>query len=153
MLRKEKRSNLSEHGQGFLLAFLAGTMAALGSVFAKLAFNGGIISQACEVMVEVTVCSKLKWYIQGVCFGLIFISNALMWTCFTKSLQLCTSSLEATVINTATNFLVSALIGWMFFHEGLSLKWWIGSLLILLGLMLIHRGGDETTPQKHHKDS
>ncbi|XP_033754097.1 transmembrane protein 42-like isoform X2 [Pecten maximus] len=146
----EKRA----HGQGFLLALLAGTMAALGSVFAKLAFNGDIISNGCNSMMDTTLCSKLKWYLQGLCFGMIFVSNALMWTCFTKSLQLCTSSLEATVINTATNFVVSALIGWMFFQEYLSLKWWLGSILILLGLVLIHRGsGHQTVTQKHHKDS
>ncbi|XP_021339923.1 transmembrane protein 42-like isoform X2 [Mizuhopecten yessoensis] len=147
----EKQYNRSGRGEGNLMALLAGTMAALGSVFAKLAFNGDIILQGCEVVVDITVCGKVMWYLQGLCFGLIFVSNALMWTCFTKSLQLCPSSLEATVINTATNFIVSALIGWMFFHEILSLKWWIGSLLILSGLMLIHRGSDQTI-QKGHKD-
>lgn len=150
----EKKSNKSRHGHGFLLAILAGIMAALGSVFAKLAFNDIILQHGCEVFVHVSLCGKLKLYMQIVCFGLIFVCNILMWTCFTKSLQLCSSSLEATVINTATNFIASALIGWMFFQDLLGIKWWIGSLLILIGLLLINKGNASTEAlQTHMKDS
>ena len=37
-------------------------------------------------------------------FALVFVFNALMWTLFTKSLCGCSSSVEATVTNTASNF-------------------------------------------------
>jgi drug/metabolite transporter (DMT)-like permease len=33
-----------------------------------------------------------------------------------------------------------ALVGLLLFNESLSLRWWFGSLLILLGLLLINRG-------------
>ena len=35
---------------------------------------------------------------------LVFLCNALMWTLFVKSLQKCGSSAEATVTNSASNF-------------------------------------------------
>jgi hypothetical protein len=38
-------------------------------------------------------------------FCLVFVTNGFMWTLFSKSLALCTSSMEATVINSAANFL------------------------------------------------
>ena len=50
------------------------------------------------------ICFQLLIYVRIVFFGLIFICNAVMWTLFVKSLQKCSSSLEATVTNTAANF-------------------------------------------------
>lgn len=45
--------------------------------------------------------------VRVVFFAMIFICNGMMWTLFTKSLQFCSSTAEATVTNTASNFLVS----------------------------------------------
>ena len=49
-------------------------------------------------------------YIQILFFLLIFVCNGIMWTFFTKSLQYCSSSVEATVTNTASNFLCTVSI-------------------------------------------
>jgi hypothetical protein len=49
------------------------------------------------------------------------------------------NSVTATVINSAVNYFSSALVGQLLFGETLSLKWWCGSSLILLGLFVIIR--------------
>ncbi|KAK2189000.1 hypothetical protein NP493_118g04026 [Ridgeia piscesae] len=137
---------------GQWLAVGAGFCAALASVCAKLAMSPEIILHLCYQMLgsdnkQTTsetatshICDLMLVYVRFTFFGLIFLFNALMWTVFVKSLQTCSSSLEATVTNTAANFFFTAVIGWGFFHESLSLLWWIGSSLTITGLVLIHRG-------------
>ncbi|XP_076112536.1 uncharacterized protein LOC143080537 isoform X1 [Mytilus galloprovincialis] len=149
---------------GLTLAVMAGVMASLGSTFAKLAMSGDIVLSYCLLLAGNDKCQQISVYIQVlfflmifVCNGvystfqisvyiqvifflMIFVCNGVMWTFFTKSLQYCSSSVEATVTNTASNFLFTAFVGLLLFDETLTLRWWFGSLLILLGLMLINRG-------------
>lgn len=134
---------------GLTLAVIAGVMASLGSTCAKLAMSGDVIKSHCQLLAGTTICQQVCLYIQVMFFLLIFVCNAIMWTFFTKSLQYCSSSVQATVTNTASNFLFTALVGLVLFNESLSLRWWFGSLLILLGLILINRGNlkDEQTKQ------
>jgi drug/metabolite transporter (DMT)-like permease len=66
-------------------------------------------------------------------------SNVLMWLALTKSLQKSTSS-EALVVNMATNFCLSALIGVVFFGESLSLLWGFGVTLIVCGMAVMQKG-------------
>lgn len=69
---------------------------------------------------------------------LMLISNALVWRYFVKGLHSSDSStLVPTVISTASNFIVSALLGSLIFAEKTSLTWWIGAVMILSGLFCI----------------
>ena len=43
-------------------------------------------------------------------FAGIFVFNALMWVLFTKSMHLCSSTLEATAFNTSSNFIFTVSI-------------------------------------------
>lgn len=151
----------SEHGRGILLAVTAGVMAALASTSAKLAMTAEAVHQICsdvtlsilghqsnESDVQNVLCDSISTLLRLVCFGCIFVFNALMWTFYTKSLQFCTSSIEATVTNTGANFLFTAFVGFFIFQEQLSIKWWLGSCLILTGLLLIHKGSQDTEEQK-----
>src|SRR5687768_6911199 len=63
---------------------------------------------------------------------MIFI-NMLMWTIFSKALDSSRSSVEVSVVNTASNFISSAFFGWVFFNERVILKpsWLMGFGLIL----------------------
>ena len=36
-------------------------------------------------------------------------------------------------------------MGWLMFGESLSLLWWAGSTLIVIGLLLIHKGSPQAT--------
>ncbi|XP_048756155.2 transmembrane protein 42-like [Ostrea edulis] len=127
------------HGQGLMLAVSAGIMAAFGSVSAKLATSNHILLDLCQVIFASALCEQMSILLRILFFAMIFVCNGLMWTFFTKSLQFCSSTAEATVTNTASNFLVSALMGVALFNETLTLRWWMGASLIVLGLLLIHR--------------
>ena len=106
----------------------------------------------------------------GVVLMLLF--NALMWMLFTKSLQQCRSTVEATVLNSSANFCITvcaiycaccwgnklavftpqALCGYLLFGETLSLLWWTGASLIVLGVLLLTQDSSlHISQQKHHK--
>ncbi|XP_022904379.1 transmembrane protein 42 [Onthophagus taurus] len=103
-------------------AITSGSFAAAGSIFGKLTgheyFEGNIL-------------------LKLICFILMLICNACVWTFFVKALQNCKSSLSATLISTSTNYIVTALFGFLIFEEVTSILWWFGSSLVVLGLILI----------------
>lgn len=76
-------------------------------------------------------------------FVAMILSNVLMWTLFTKALRLCSTTLEASVTNTAANFFFTAIYGQVFFGESLTFIWWFGTMLIIMGLLVMHRANEE----------
>ncbi|KAF9177245.1 hypothetical protein BGZ49_005728, partial [Haplosporangium sp. Z 27] len=60
-----------------------------------------------------------------------------MWTLFTKALNRSKSSATVTVINSAANFCLTAVLGYALFSEPLALQWWFGASLIVLGSVLV----------------
>ncbi|XP_077982116.1 uncharacterized protein LOC144437132 [Glandiceps talaboti] len=133
---------------GFSLALSAGLCAALASTCAKLAMASQAVAQLCQSTKQnyntleyiIPNCEGIALYLRMTCFAMIFIFNAVMWTLFVKSLRKCSSSVEATIINTAANFFFSAFLGMVLFGETLSLVWWFGASLIIVGLLFIHKG-------------
>ncbi|GJJ75024.1 hypothetical protein EMPS_07382 [Entomortierella parvispora] len=139
-------------------AILAGTFAALASVFAKLTLDARTVDflhHACNTVIAPTTpyCTSLFVAKEGetspvvvavrsACFGLIFICNAAMWTLFTKALNRSNSSATVTVINSAANFCLTAVLGYVLFSEPLAMQWWFGASLIVLGSVLV--SSDET---------
>ncbi|GBC03865.1 hypothetical protein RclHR1_05380002 [Rhizophagus clarus] len=81
----------------------------------------------------------IMYFIRISCFGSIFMCNALMWTFFTKALNKSSSSLQVTVLNSATNFCMTAILGNIIFGEALSLQWWFGASLIVIGTLLVNK--------------
>ena len=87
-------------------------------------------------------------------FAMIFICNGMMWTLFTKSLQFCSSTAEATVTNTASNFLVSVshhsqpemwlsnLVNWIRYLPGISLT----SLVMRMPIVANHVQNIRSSP-------
>nr|XP_058944212.1 transmembrane protein 42-like [Pocillopora verrucosa] len=148
---------------GFVSAVCAGFCAAVASTCAKLAMspelqrkiwcnfllqgfgvgatNGSPITSACQMVVNLARASS---------FLLVFLFNALMWTLFVKSLRASSSSATATVTNTASNFICTALLGCLLFGETLSMQWWLGTSLILTGLILIHYNSAPLTNDQGH---
>ncbi|KAK3745797.1 hypothetical protein RRG08_030671 [Elysia crispata] len=148
--------------RGPLCACQAGCCAALASVSAKVAtsfdasrtITTGLIGilrttiglDLIPYAEESTMCAQLLG-IAG-----IFLFNTVMWVLFTKSMHLCSSTLEATAFNTTSNFIFTALVGKLLFNEHLSLQWCLGSTLMVLGLIFLHQGGSQrdTTIQSKH---
>jgi uncharacterized membrane protein len=102
-------------------SILAGISACLASVFGKVTFS------------QPTFTSPLT-----ILYIILFIfSNVFMWRCYSKALSLSSTSIQPTIITKTSNFLLSALIGFLFFFEPINFTWLIGFLLILLGVYLI----------------
>lgn len=103
--------------KGITFSLFSGLLAALASLFGKFSMASEEALYLCEVSLEFvssdeqihrktfhSVCKNILLMIQIGFFLLMLLSNALMWTLFTKALQLCATTLEATVTNTAANF-------------------------------------------------
>ncbi|CAG8481479.1 1770_t:CDS:2 [Paraglomus brasilianum] len=123
---------------------LSGTFAALASVSAKLFSDARTFSftiYVCEVVYG-SGCEDLIYPIRALCFGLMFLFNAAMWTFYTKALNK-SSSIKVTVVNSATNFCMTAILGHLLFNEALYLQWWFGATLIITGTVIISRKNKE----------
>jgi len=157
---------------GHMLAAGAGFFAALSSVFGKLAMASDFAASLCQIALTFAyidyfhpdmpsdnivkedtediqyICESLSFYVRVVFFGLIFLCNTLMWTLFVRAMQACSSTVEATIINTASNLVFTALLGRLLFGEVLSLLWCAGMTLIVVGMVLITRGNSADTENK-----
>lgn len=137
---------------GFVHAVSAGFCAALASSCAKLAMSPELQRKFwCDFLLQsifggstlTSLCHTIVIFARISSFLLVFFFNALMWTLFVKSLRGSSTSATATVTNTGSNFIFTALLGCLLFGEALSARWWLGTSLILTGLVLIH---DNSTP-------
>ncbi len=114
-------------------SILAGISACLASVFGKVTFT------------QPTFTSPLT-----ILYIILFIfSNVFMWRCYSKALSLSSTSIQPTIITKTSNFLLSALIGFLFFFEPINFTWLIGFLLILLGVYLISTQNGNTQISSH----
>jgi uncharacterized membrane protein len=102
-------------------SILAGISACLASVFGKLTFSQS----------SFTSISTIIYII------LFLFSNVFMWRCYSKALSLSTTSIQPTIVTKTSNFLLSALVGFIFFFEPINFTWIIGFVLILVGVYLI----------------
>ncbi|CAG8485433.1 6348_t:CDS:2, partial [Paraglomus occultum] len=128
-----------------LYSVLSGTFAALASVSAKLFSDSRTLSftvYVCEA-VYTSGCEDLIYPIRALCVGLMFLCNAAMWTFYTKALNKSTSSVKVTVVNSATNFCMTAILGHLLFNEALHLQWWLGASLIVTGTVITSRKNRE----------
>nr|XP_055066834.1 transmembrane protein 42a [Misgurnus anguillicaudatus] len=143
---------------GVFYASLAGFLAALASSSAKLSLGADYLKEVCETGLKIwterqgsaldqgldtTICDWLHIPLRLLCGGLLFTCNAVMWTFFAKALRHSSSSARATVTTTASNFIFSAFLGHVIFGETHANLWWIGIILTLTGLLVLHG----STPQ------
>ncbi|KAJ6998759.1 hypothetical protein NC653_014808 [Populus alba x Populus x berolinensis] len=80
--------------------------------------------------------------VQAIKYGLVVLFNVTMWGCYVNSLK-ALSSLQATVTNFAANFLSSGLAGFFLFKETLSVQWFAGALLIVIGVVILSKSSIE----------
>jgi uncharacterized membrane protein len=108
-------------------AVASGACAAVTGVFAKLTTTFHSSSS-----------SSLLLYIERAIFLLLNVAfNSVMWILFTKALRNSTNSVSPMLINTATNFIATAVFGWLLFDEQLSVQWCIGAALMVAGNYLV----------------
>ncbi|XP_077071126.1 transmembrane protein 42a [Siphateles boraxobius] len=145
---------------GVFYALIAGFLAALASSSAKLSLGADYLKGVCETVliwidgkgnttgVNTTACDWLHIPLRLLCGGLLFTCNAVMWTFFAKALRHSSSSARATVTTTASNFIFSAFLGHVIFGETHATLWWVGIILTLTGLLVLH-GSTPQAPQEN----
>ncbi|CAJ2514209.1 Uu.00g023280.m01.CDS01 [Anthostomella pinea] len=157
--------------QWVVLAIASGACAAFNGVFAKLTTNGLTtdISQAVSVffglgnfekILEVVVrCGLISgrqaidikgtfqtdFHATQICFGLNLVFNGIMWTLFTQALAKGTSTTQVSIMNTSTNFMITAVLGFAIFAESLPPLWWAGAALLVAGNVIIGRKDETVT--------
>lgn len=60
-----------------------------------------------------------------------------MWTLFTRALAKGTSTTQVSIVNTSTNFVLTALLGLFIFAEALPPLWWAGASLLVIGNVVV----------------
>merc|ERR1711915_738215 len=75
--------------------------------------------------------------VRGVAFLMMVLLNLLMMTLFARGIAGSNSAVEATLLNTATNLVLTGILGTVFFLESLDIFWWLGSGFIVLGGALV----------------
>jgi membrane protein insertase Oxa1/YidC/SpoIIIJ len=77
---------------------------------------------------------------QVVLFAFMILINSFMWTLFSKALTASSSTTEASLLNMGFNFFFTAIFSFFLFGEtnALNLRWFIGSVIMLMGLLLLN---------------
>jgi len=132
------------------LAFsvLSGLFAALSGFLGKVTFDPGLV-------IAVSILNVRPNFMQIIQVGLgclMVISNILMLQTFNKALQISSTTIQVSIINTASNFIFTALIGFLAFGERLSLIWWSGTSMILLGTYIISSSEQHTPTVQHGRN-
>lgn len=78
-----------------------------------------------------------------------------MWALFTKALARGTSTTQVSILNTSSNFMITALLGLIIFSESLPPLWFLGAALLVAGNVIIGRrdeGGDKAIEGEDEHD-
>jgi len=114
-------------------SFFSGFLACLVSIFIKFAFNTDI------VISESSSSFPLKLLIQLAFVGISIGLNGLMWVYYTKSLHFSANTLFSTALNKFSNFVCSALFGFLIFNEKLNItRWLFGLFVLLVGILILN---------------
>lgn len=121
-----------EHLSGIWFSIFSGIFAAFAGFFGKVTFDS-------EVIDSISTLLDFKYHrILQAILGLCLVGcNICMLQNFNKALQQSRNTIQASIINTAANFIFTALIGLAAFDEPLSLLWSTGTALIIIGTYLI----------------
>ncbi|KAG9235825.1 hypothetical protein BJ875DRAFT_256061 [Amylocarpus encephaloides] len=136
--------DLSRKSQWIALAVLSGGCAAFNGVFAKLTTTELTTTFATWVATLVGLGNGEKVVevvVRGIFFSLNLIFNGIMWALFTKALARGTSTTQVSILNTSSNFMLTAVLGWLIFSESLPPLWFLGAALLVAGNVIIGRRG------------
>ncbi len=90
---------------------------------------------------------------QKIFFGLNLIFNGIMWALFTKALARGTSTTQVSILNTSSNFMLTAVLGWLIFSESLPPLWFLGAALLVAGNVIIGRRDEGEGKRAENEDS
>ncbi|KAI6757485.1 hypothetical protein HG531_003310 [Fusarium graminearum] len=139
-------SNWSLRSQWMFFAVASGACAAFNGVFAKLTTTQLTTNLSNGIASLIGLSSHkdiIEYLVRGSFFVLNLTFNGVMWTLFTKALARGTSTTQVSILNTSTNFMVTAVLGALIFSEVLPPLWWAGAALLVAGNVIVGRK-DET---------
>ena len=137
-------------------SFLSGFLACLVSICVKFAFNTDLIisslesnnnnnnnrenlTQSSSSSSSIDRLFSLKLVLQVTFIGFSLMLNSFMWLFYSKSLHLSTNTLYSTALNKFSNFVCSALFGYLLFSERINLiRWLVGLCLLLVGILILN---------------
>ncbi|KAJ1940787.1 hypothetical protein FBU59_003704 [Linderina macrospora] len=121
-------------------AILGGTFASLSSVSAKLAVaqNTTTLTTALHQIMPKLDPTLLSLFTRALMLVAIGACNFFMWLFFTKALRYGDSTARVMMVQTVSNFVVTAVAGVYLFGDVLSMRWWCGATLIAVGLTCLN---------------
>lgn len=69
-----------------------------------------------------------------------------MWTLFTKALARGHSTTQVSIMNTSSNFFITAMLGLIIFSESLPPLWWVGAGFLVVGNVIIGSNDESGKP-------
>jgi len=145
--------SFTSRNQWVLFAVASGACAAFNGVFAKLTTNDlttNIVAGISRLFGIPDGHVYIELVVRVIFFSLNLVFNGVMWTLFTQALAKGNSTTQVSIMNTSTNFMITALLGFIIFSESLPPLWWLGASMLVAGNVIIGRkdaGGD--TEQEH----
>jgi drug/metabolite transporter (DMT)-like permease len=121
---------------------LSSLCAALASCMAKVAFDWSeksyvsLLANFILSALPVLPYPVVLWPLRVCCIICTITLNSCMLKFYVDALRNW-SALQATTLNFAANSIISALFGVLFFGEVLSLQWWLGASLMIIGVYFI----------------
>jgi len=128
--------------QWIFFAVASGACAAFNGVFAKLTtthLTTSLSKGIAETFGLSSMENIVEYAVRGMFFALNLIFNGVMWSLFTTALARGTSTTQVSIMNTSTNFILTAFMGWLIFSEALPAMWWAGAALLVAGNVIIGR--------------
>lgn len=141
----------SQRNQWIIFAIASGTCAALNGVMAKLTttdLTTSLSHHIADFLGLSTAEGAVEFIVRATFFGLNLAFNGVMWTLFTQALSRGHSTTQVSIMNTSSNFVLTALLGLAIFSESLPPLWWLGASMLVAGNVIIGRkdegsaGGD-----------
>ncbi|KAL7949869.1 hypothetical protein V8C42DRAFT_308823 [Trichoderma barbatum] len=123
-------------------AVTSGACAAFNGVFAKLTTTELTTRLSAAIAKALGVQSHsqiVEIGIRTIFFILNLTFNGIMWSLFTTALARGKSATQVSIMNTSTNFLVTAFTGLVIFSEALPPMWWAGASLLVAGSVIAGR--------------
>ncbi|OAA81198.1 hypothetical protein LEL_00743 [Akanthomyces lecanii RCEF 1005] len=138
-------SQWSTRTQWIFFAMASGVCAAFNGAFAKLTTTDltTSLSNGISNLIGLSEHKNIVEYvIRAMFFILNLVFNGVMWSLFTTALARGTSATQVSIMNTSTNFIVTALLGIAVFSEKLPPLWWAGASLLVVGNVITGRKND-----------
>ncbi|KAM3486929.1 hypothetical protein MY8738_000055 [Beauveria namnaoensis] len=135
----------STRTQWIVFAIASGVCAAFNGAFAKLTTTE-LTTSLSNFISNLVGLSEYKpiveYVIRAMFFVLNLVFNGVMWSLFTTALARGTSATQVSIMNTSSNFIVTAMLGIAVFSEKLPPLWWVGAALLVVGNVITGRKND-----------